>query len=190
MIDWLARALQAPLEVGGAADLRDVGGERHEEWERDAIVVLGAPLRSDGTPTQVLAERIAAALALWHAGGGRVVIACGGVTGNAPRAEGHAIAEGLRAGGVPDEALLVDDRSRTTAENAREAAALLGPRGGRTVWVVTQPFHARRALRYFARAGLAARAWHIADSIQYREPRRALRWLVREYAAWLRLLVQ
>lgn len=184
MIGWLARALQAPLDVD------PVGREGDPDWRRDAIVVLGAPLRSDGTPTRVLAERIAAAVALWHAGAGALVVACGGVTRGEARAEAHAIAEGLRAGGVPETAVLVEARSRTTAENAREAAALLGPRGARTVWVVTQPFHARRAVRYFARAGLVPRAWHIADSIQYREPRRALRWLVREYAAWLALLVQ
>ena len=180
MIGLVARALQAPLAVPGGA-----AGER-----RDAIVVLGSPLGPGGALTAVLHERVAAAIALWRAGAGGLVVACGGVTRGAPRAEAHALAEGLHAGGVPDDALLVEDRSRTTAENAREAAALLVPRGARTVWIVTQPFHARRAVRHFAHAGLEPRAWHIADSIQYREPRRALRWLAREYAAWLALLVR
>jgi uncharacterized SAM-binding protein YcdF (DUF218 family) len=58
------------------------------------------------------------------------------------------------------------------------------------VWLVTQPFHARRALRLFRAAGLDARAWHIADSVQYRDRGRAVRWLVREYAAWAKLLLR
>jgi hypothetical protein len=36
----------------------------------------------------------------------------------------------------------------------------------------------------FRAAGFDAHVWHIADSIEYRNRRHALRWLVREYAAW------
>ena len=53
------------------------------------------------------------------------------------------------------------------------------------MWLVTQPFHTRRARWYFRRAGFEALAWHVEDSIEYREPRRALRWIAREYAAWV-----
>ena len=137
----------------------------------------------------MLAERVAAALALWRAGGGRCVVATGGVTHGARRAEADALAEALRAGGVPADALVVERASRTTAENAALTAAALARRGARTVWVVTQPFHARRAAYLLTRAGLDARAWHIADSLQYRDRARAVRWLVREYGAWARLLL-
>jgi uncharacterized SAM-binding protein YcdF (DUF218 family) len=88
----------------------------------------------------------------------------------------------LHAAGVAD--VLVEDRSQTTAENARFTAELVAPLGVRSVWLVTQPFHARRAALLFRRAGLDARSWHIADSLQYRDRRRALRWLVREYGSW------
>jgi uncharacterized SAM-binding protein YcdF (DUF218 family) len=56
------------------------------------------------------------------------------------------------------------------------------------VWLVTQPFHGRRAALLFARAGLEPRVWHIDGSIQYRDRARAVRWLAREYAAWGKLL--
>lgn len=173
MLDALARVLERPLRV--ADGLQPL----------DAIVVLGAPLHSSGALSRILEERVAAAAALYHAGGAPRVIASGGVTHGAPRAEAEAIAEGLRAAGVAE--VIVEARSRTTAENARFTAELLAPSA--SVWIVTQPFHGRRAAHLFRRVGLAPHVWHIADSLQYQDRRRALRWLVREYAAWTKLVV-
>ena len=175
MIGLLARALEAPLRVGDALE------------PLDAIVVLGAPLGPGGALTPVLEERIAAAATLHHAGAARHVVATGGTTHGAPRAEADALAEGLQAAGVPE--VLVEREALTTADNARFTAAVLAPLGARRVWIVTQPFHGRRAARLFRDAGLEPRVWHIADSVQYRDRGRALRWLVREYAAWSKLLV-
>jgi uncharacterized SAM-binding protein YcdF (DUF218 family) len=58
------------------------------------------------------------------------------------------------------------------------------------VWIVTQPFHGRRAALLFRRANLDPRVHHIADSVQYRDRRRAVRWLVREYASWALLVAR
>ena len=151
----------------------------------DAIVVLGAGLGPGGTLTPILEERVAAAAELVRAGMGRYVVATGGITRKDARAEADALAEGLRAAGVPD--VLVERESRTTAENARFTARMLAPLGVRTVWLVTQPFHGRRAALLFRRHGLEPRVWHIADSVQYRDRRRAMKWVVREYAAWGKL---
>lgn len=176
MIGLLARALEAPLVID------------HAFQPLDAIVVLGAPLTPSGELTQILDERVRAAAALWRAGGAPRVVATGGVTGRASRAEADAIADALRAAGVTE--ILVEARSRTTAQNAQLTAELLAPLGARSVWLVTQPFHGRRASHLFCRAGLVPHVWHIADSVQYRERMRALKWLVREYAAWGKLLVR
>jgi uncharacterized SAM-binding protein YcdF (DUF218 family) len=151
----------------------------------DAIVVLGAPLRNDRM-TPPLVERVEAAAQLYHAGGAPRVVATGGVTQGASRSEAAAMAEGLRARGVPE--VIVEDRSQTTAENAMFTAALL--RDARRVWIVTQPFHGRRAARLFRTAGCEAHVWHIANSLEYRDRRRAARWVIREYAAWVSLLVR
>ncbi len=179
MIDYLARALEAPLTV------------KHPLEPLDAIVVLGAPLRRSGALSQILKERIVAAAALYHAGAASYVIASGGSTHGAPRAEADAIAEALQDVGVPD--VIVESRSRTTAENARFTAEILAerlaPGAVRSIWIVTQPFHGRRAARLFREAGFDPHVWHIEDSLQYRDRKRALRWLVREYAAWSKLFV-
>jgi uncharacterized SAM-binding protein YcdF (DUF218 family) len=166
-----ARVLEAPLAVA-----------THPVEKLDAIVVLGAPLTPDGNLTQVLVERVAAAAALYHAGGAPLVVASGGTTHGAPRAEAEALAEALREAGVPD--VIVEGGSKTTVENARFTAQVLSARGARRVWIVTQPFHGKRAALLFRRAGLEPTIWHIEDSVQYRDRRRALRWLAREWASW------
>jgi len=176
LIDRLASALERPLVV--AEPLAAL----------DAIVVLGAPLGQGGSPPPALAERIAAAAALWHAGGGRLVVATGGVTRAGAPAEAEVMAAALAALGVPG--VLTERASRTTLENARMTRPLLEAHGVRSLWVVTQPFHGRRSARLFRDAGFDAHVWHIADSVEYRDRRRAARWLLREYAAWARLLLR
>jgi uncharacterized SAM-binding protein YcdF (DUF218 family) len=174
VIDAMIRALEAPLVVRGEP-LRAL----------DAIVVLGAPLRDDGL-TPPLVERVQAAAELYRAGGAPVVVASGGVTRGARRSEAEAIAAGLRERGVPE--VVVEDSSQTTYENAVETAKIL--RDKRRVWLVTQPFHGRRAARLFRGVGFEPHVWHIADSLEYRDRRRALRWVAREYAAWASLIVR
>lgn len=166
----VARVLEAPLVVGDALE------------PADAIVVLGAPLAPDGSLSRILAERVDAAIKLWRAGAGKYVVATGGNTQRSCRAEADATSESLLAAGIPD--VIVERESRSTAENAQFTAELLAPLGVKSVWIVTQPFHGRRAARLFRSVGLEPRVWHIEDSVEYRDRRRALRWLVREYASW------
>jgi len=150
----VARVLEVPLAQ------RD-----HALESRDAIVVLGARLGAGDAITPPLAERVAAAAELYRAGAAPRIVPTGGVTGHATRAEADAIADALVAAGVPREAILVEREAQTTFDNARLTAQLLAPLGAQRVWLVTQPFHARRAERVFRRAGLVADAWHIADSM-------------------------
>lgn len=146
----------------------------------DAIVVLGAPLWSNRRLSPILAERVAAAAELYRAGGAPIVVATGGMTLGATHAEADAMADALRAAGVTD--VIVENESRNTAENALNTARLL-PRGAR-IWIVTQPFHGRRAARLFRDAGFVPHVWHITNSLEYSNRRKAVSWLVREYAAW------
>jgi uncharacterized SAM-binding protein YcdF (DUF218 family) len=89
---------------------------------------------------------------------------------------------------VAPAAIVIEPSARTTAENADRVAALLPPAAA--VWLVTQPFHMRRSMLWFRRAGLVPLAWHIHGSVQHADPERVLRWITREYGAlvrdWLR----
>lgn len=170
----LVRVIGWPLATRG----RVVGGA-------DAIVVLGAPLRPDGSVGEVLEERVRAGVALWRAGVAPLVIVAGGRTRGAVRAESEAMAEVALGLGLAADALLLESQSQTTYENALRVAEILIERGLRRTVVVTTPFHLRRAVRWFRRAGLEAEGWVIADSVQFRDGRRGLRWVLREYGSWL-----
>ncbi|HKE18909.1 MAG TPA: YdcF family protein [Kofleriaceae bacterium] len=175
---WPARALALPLDPRRVAS---------SPGPADAIVVLGAPLRGDGTLSRLAEERVRVAVELYRRGLAPVVCVAGG---HCPPGFEHTLAEAegaarwLRAAGVPDSALRVDRESASTRENAARAAALLLPEGRRRVWLVTQPFHLRRALYYFRRAGFEPLGFLIEDGLQDRDPRAGVRWMVREYGAW------
>lgn len=183
MIGALVRVLERPLVVGDA-----IGEDAAPVEARDAIVILGAPLTPGGIPSPILEERLAVGIALWRRSGAPIVVVTGGLTRGARRSEASGMAEALRAAGVPESAIAIEDRARTTAENARGVRALVPD--VRRIWLVTQPFHTRRAARLFRRAGFAPRPAYLAGGLEKSEPRRALSWVAREYGAWVVALVR
>jgi uncharacterized SAM-binding protein YcdF (DUF218 family) len=92
---------------------------------------------------------------LYHAGKAPRVIVSGGTDARRDdRPEAQAMQVFLRDLGVPASALLLEDRSINTRENARYTAALLQPRGQRHVLLVTSALHMRRAVALFEAEGL------------------------------------
>ena len=113
----------------------------------DGIVVAGCHVRPDGQPTASLAQRVRRAVELFHAGTAPVLVLTGGVGTHEP-AEAVAAARLARSLGVPDEAIVLEDRSGSTEENARFAREIFG---GRRVIVVTDTYHLYRTERVFRR---------------------------------------
>ncbi len=119
-----------------------------------AIVVLGSRVYPGGLPGPSLVRRAAHAAEL-YAQGLAPLIVCTGGQGDASVPSEAATACGLIAeAGVPPEALLLEDQSHSTEENALYTAALLRPRGLVTVIVVSDSYHLYRAGLLFGRAGL------------------------------------
>ena len=179
-LDTMTRLLERPLVVGDAFT------------KCDAIVILGAPLAADGGLSRSVRERVAAGLALWTIGGAPIICVTGGVTRKGTsltaRAEADVMAEALLHAGVPRSALRIERRARSTRENANRCKELLVADDVRSVWIVTQPFHGRRARHVFSAAGFDARVWHIDGSLEYADRASAFRWVLREYGAWVRQL--
>lgn len=170
----LNRVLGAPLRVS------------HRAQPADAIVILGAKLRTDGSPTGALDERIRAGVALWQRGLAPVICVTGG--GPEGRVEADVMARRARELGVPEAALRIERDSANTAENARFTSRLLAREGCHRVWLVTQPFHSRRAAFLFRKYQLEPLCWRIEPSLESTAPAHGLRWIAREYVAVLHCL--
>lgn len=147
----------------------------------DALVVLGAAFRADGTASPALVRRARHAARLYHAGRAPAVLVTGGANPpGAPESEASAMFRILVRDGVPAERVLVEDRARNTAENARLSAGLLHARGWLRVGLVTDRPHVPRAALAFRREGMTVVAAPVPDT-----PRSLAPW-VREMAAyWL-----
>ena len=118
--------------------------------EADAVVVLGGGVGAN-TNNLVYAELFTSADRALHAarivkaGKAPVVIASG-------EGEREASLPLLKEFGVPEEAILIENESRNTEENARYVAKMFADRPGRRrVLLVTSSWHMRRALLMFRR---------------------------------------
>ncbi len=113
----------------------------------DAIVVCGCRVHRDGRASPALARRARLAAALHRRGLAPILVTTGGV-GTPPPSEARAAAEIAMREGVPEHAIVLEERSTSTEENAREAARLVD---AQRVLVVTDAYHVFRAERVFRR---------------------------------------
>ena len=125
-----------------------------------AIVVLGGavspPRRPEALPDLgAAADRVWHAARLYRAGKAPLLVLSGG---SDPAISLTSEAEAMRRLvldlGVPDAALVLEEQSRTTRENAHFTAELLRERGIDRILLVTSALHMRRALGLFAAEGL------------------------------------
>jgi SanA protein len=140
------------------------GGRERQSALRDAdtIIVLGAGVGPDGV-SQVLADRLDTALALYRAGRGKRLLLTG--DGASPfYDETAAMKKYLAARGVPDEAMILDAGGVDTFSSMMRAREVYGVE--RAI-VVTQAFHLPRAV-WLARATGIDAAGEAADKRVYR----------------------
>ena len=136
------------LWLAAAAALDHYGHRPVSARGYDAIVVAGCSVWPGGVASPALAQRTQRGVALWRQGLAPKLCFTGGV-GTYPPAEAQVAADLARGLGVPDSAIVAEQRSTSTEGNAREAAAVLG-RGAR-VLVVTDYYHVYRCERVFRR---------------------------------------
>ena len=123
--------------------------------QAQAIVVLGGALHAPGSQHENSgligsSDRILHALRLYQAGRAPVVM-CSGGAGRTP--EALMMSRLLQEWGVPSEALLLEDPSLNTRENALFSYSALNTRGMRHILLVTSAVHMPRAAAAFRKAG-------------------------------------
>lgn len=141
-------ALGLAAWTGVAATLDALGDRSPPDDDYAAVVVAGCRVLPDGEASECLRLRTEAAVALWRSGRADTLVLTGGL-GAYPPTEAEAAARIARDLGVPDGALVLEDRSTSTEENARFAALKLGTDA--RVLVVTDAWHTHRVRRVFDR---------------------------------------
>jgi len=123
--------------------------------EYDAMIVLGAQVKPDGTPSLQLQWRIDAAARAWKERQSLIVV-CGAQGGGEPAPEAHVMRDELIKQGVAAEMILMDDQSFNTRQNIANAVKLLEGHEAKHVLVVTSNYHLARAMAIAEDAGLDA----------------------------------
>jgi len=129
--------------ISGSSDLytiEETTKEKHGEF--DAILVLGAGVRQDASPSNMLEDRLLTALSLYEAGVCDTVIVSGD-HGREEYDEVNVMKSYLIEKGVPSEKIFMDHAGFSTYDSICRAKKVFG---AEKLIVVTQKYHAYRAL--------------------------------------------
>ena len=125
-----------------------------KDWDSDYdyILVLGAGLRSDGTPSDMLADRLKIAYGLYERGASNVIVLSGDRSGE-DYDEVTAMRVYLEGMGIPKDAIIEDGKGYSTYEsvfNLNEAGNY------DKIVIVTQKYHLYRAVFIAEEMGIYA----------------------------------
>jgi len=123
--------------------------------QADAAVVLGAAVWSQNV-SPVFRERINHAVDLYRKGKVRKLIFTGGQGNSNEPTEAAAASSYAQANGIPIQDILVEQKSHTTFENIVYAKQLADANNLRTVLIVSDPMHMKRAMTMARDVGLTA----------------------------------
>lgn len=154
---------------------RIVSAEAAALLDADAIMVLGASVYADGTPSGILQDRLDDGIALYFAGVAPKIIMSGDnstVSYNEVKAmKDYAVTQG-----VPSEDVFCDHAGFSTYESMYRAKHVFG---AKRIVVATQTYHLYRAL--YAASGLGLEAVGVPSD--YREYAHQLQYDLREIPA-------
>lgn len=133
-----------------------------------AAVVLGAQVLAGGRPSGTLRARTLHAARLYADGEVTLLIPTGGV-GEHPPSEAEVMSRILREAGVPERAILLEEKAESTRASARLVAGMARAREVRNLVVVTDPLHCVRTVGAFRAEGFEVGASPVYSSPMWQE---------------------
>lgn len=157
-------------------------GQTERARPAHAIVVLGSRLTPDGRPGDSLEARVRKGVALYQQGLAPEMIFTGGVEedGYTTESESQVASAYAQRLGVPQTAIFIETRSKSTQQNAQFAAEICRAHGYTDIIVVSDPYHLWRARFLFAREGITAYPSPALDCVRNRVPHLRILWAARE----------
>lgn len=155
----------------------------NEVYKADRILVLGALIYND-RPSAALQSRLDTAIELLNENEDAVLIVCGGQGDNEIMPEAHMMQKYLLQNGVSKDKILVEDTSKNTIQNIKNAKELYNLEDYKTA-VITNEFHLARARKLMKQAGLDA------YGMPAETPYILIKWVshLREYCSTLGLII-
>jgi vancomycin permeability regulator SanA len=159
-------------------------GLHNSPQRADLAVILGNKVNEDGTLSERLTQRLACGLALYRSGRVGRLLVSGGL-GKEGFYEGTKMRDYLRAHGVPDTAIIVDNAGNTTQQTVRNTVRLRRVLRFRSVLVVSQFYHLSRTKMLFRQAGFTEVGGASPTYFELRDSYSLLREFVAYYQALL-----
>jgi uncharacterized SAM-binding protein YcdF (DUF218 family) len=122
----------------------------------DVILVLGNPALPDGSIAPVAKSRVLEGIRQYRAGVAPRLLMTGGAVAN-KFVEAQVMLQFAQSQGVPASALLAENQSRNTIQNAYYSYKIMQEHGWTSALVVSSPTHLRRASLIFSHFPLAWR---------------------------------
>lgn len=131
---------------------RIITAEEAADYDADCILVLGCLVKDDGTPSNMLHDRLQRSVELYEAGAGKKLLMSGD-HGQADYDEVNTMKRFAVERGVPSEDVFMDHAGFSTYESLYRAKEVFGVK---KVVIVTQKYHLYRALYIAQSLGLEA----------------------------------
>lgn len=152
---WIAYSTDGQIAAeltSGSDELSVQETERLRSLDADCIMVLGAAVYSDGTPSPMLRDRLDAGIALYKAKAAPKILLSGD-DGQEEYNEVDAMLRYVEKAGIPKEDVFLDHAGFSTYESVYRANYIFGVE---KMIVVTQTYHLFRALYGCRRMGVEA----------------------------------
>ncbi len=132
----------------------------------DAILILGAKVNLDNSPSQTLYQRTMQAVALYDQYKATYIITTGGV-GLGPKPEATVSKDIATQNGIPEDKILADINSHDTFENVGDAKQLAQTKDIKSVIVVSDRFHVARGVLVARHFGFNPVYWDFPSGNYY-----------------------
>ena len=121
----------------------------------DYVIILGAGLIDGEKVSKLLSDRLDKAIEVYSKDPSPTkLIPSGGMGGDEKISEAEAMKRYLIEKGIPEDDIIMEDKSTTTYENLTNSKQIIDSRGGRKkTALVSNNYHVYRALRYCRRLG-------------------------------------
>ena len=140
------------ISKASKVEITDCKSEYSISEKYDCIVVLGAGLKEDGTPSNMLEDRLRGAVEIYNLGVSEKIMLSGDFSGE-HYDEVSAMANYCIENGVPEDAIVRDEVGFSTFETMYNAVI---ENGYKRIIVVTQEYHLYRAIYIANKLGAQA----------------------------------